>query len=689
MLKSKVIVTPTDPTRSSLINNSIGIMLDTKDGAFNVDIMHESKFSDNDTHMIRINKKNRITAQLQSTELNIRWLLENYLLDDNNNFVIRAHDCIDLYSRDTRFNNIYQILEGNTFKKIKKENIPLDEKCRLETRVAYADYMKDFDLQNRRIVLVDFRNIYCGISGMNPPIVTGLRNACNPNNNVVDYSDENIQIFEDYLYNQIAGRDPNTLYIVIKSNNGSRTNHGFAALTQNIIEYTLNLDKGPLNEVTFVEYDDYTLISLYIILSQFYAAYNLELYILSADNYNWYTPISINGNQPRTYVTNGNQYYELKYYSPKQRSLMHYHHADNKNRYDPPTRAHPVPGVWHSRFGGRIPLNQLFTPHNFFTQEDIETSDKLHGEGLQVIGKLNTILEKYIMWKQNLRDAQIKKLNNNSININEITEYVAYLYTEYNRLISELQRIQHDIQQHSDLSLKDLIYYLDQSIAENPRLLQTNADANRTHSNTVRRIQHERAEQARQAEEARKAAEAEEARIAEEAIRASMGEASKAREAAINYMQQIDNDYKLYTDFIGNIKNKDIEQERINRHSDTFIQNTQSKISKIRAKLLTITNIRGTIGGATNNNISKLDRYISEIKVYITNAQQKVNKVSGNIKQIGGIKRSSSEPMNNNGTRKRGNGPNNRTRLNNGRGLNNRNGHNAKSPNTKKAKNNN
>ena len=610
-LHTNATVIPTNPGRATIINNCIEDIYNPNNGAFNVDIMHESKVLPGDRPNIRATKLARIRNQLESADTNIRWLLENYLIDEYNNFVIRAHNCIDSYNTtDVRLLDIYQILNSNTgnLQKIPKNQIPLDDYCRLETRPNYSQYMTQFDLTlYQRIVLVDFRNIYCGVAGMESQIVEGLRNACDRSQDTVDYSDDNIQIFENYLYNQIAYRDPNTLYIVIKSNNGSRTRHGFAALTRNVIEYTLNLEKGAHAEgITFVEYDDYTLMGLYIILSRFYIhQYNIQLSILSGDKYNWYTPINIDAHAPqRTYVQL-NTYYELRYYSPRSRKVLFSQVPALTNRYEPPRVVHAA--------NPQGSLRDLFTLNNFISSSEIMESDRLYTEYQSTIEKINDAIAKYLHNKQIIRNTNIRKINNNSIQTDDILiEQTQQLLDYYTNLEDYKTRLQTEIGQLGDLSLLEFAQQLDQSIVNIPGLLQNNRNTNTRHANNIRRIREERVA----------------------SLNKLINDAQKLHNAALPEMKKIKYNFNIYSTHINTLKSKlPDSQADINKHSRRILDIISPIIETIRNSLKIITETKTDIERSNRNNETnrRIQKYFTETTRMLEDALVIETTILGNI----------------------------------------------------------
>ncbi len=165
-----------------------------------------------------------------------------------------------------------------------------------------------------RIVLVDFENARNGLQGAQS---IGIPHAYGAVNN--------------YIYN-LARSDTNALYILVRSVNPGNKGR-FYKFAHNIVE--CNIDFHPPasdHGINYNETDDFVLLPLLkLLVDKQHEMFGqpMPVYVISADNYSWFTPKNVlQANLPHS---QGRTYPYLVYYSPILGGQWCYYRSANTN----------------------------------------------------------------------------------------------------------------------------------------------------------------------------------------------------------------------------------------------------------------------------------------------------------------------------------------------------------------------
>jgi len=185
-----------------------------------------------------------------------------------------------------------------------------------------------FDGRNpmfNRIVLVDYENVRIGLT---------KRQTIKLENNTVQTNPYplSIRYVVDYI-NHLAIKDTNALYILCKSSRDEQL-RPFIRLYDNVIECNIIFPEiDSLHDIKFNETDDYVMLALLKLLvdkkeDMFPAITHMPVFIMSSDNYDWFTPKNYKGDQR----IRGLKYPYVVYYSPNTGGQWCYYRSANNNR---------------------------------------------------------------------------------------------------------------------------------------------------------------------------------------------------------------------------------------------------------------------------------------------------------------------------------------------------------------------
>jgi hypothetical protein len=225
--------------------------------------------------------RDRIMHEMTNAKNYIAWLLTNFLNLPAKQ--LQATNCIAKFQGRPDFVQVYNAQATSA-------QITSDVRVCEEAGVFQVP-LNTF----RRVVLVDYANMRRGVDRQQ-----GLG------------IDE--RSFDSYLRNLIA-RDTNALYIVCKTF-GTRRANSFIALTNNYLECNINMTIPQNNfNLEFNETDDYVMLALLKLLSGIVLPHSkLPIFVISADNYDWFTPI--NSASVVRAEAQQSQYPFVVYYSP-------------------------------------------------------------------------------------------------------------------------------------------------------------------------------------------------------------------------------------------------------------------------------------------------------------------------------------------------------------------------------------
>ncbi len=343
-----------------------------------------------------LDMEDRIDTQMDSAKLAIYWLLDKYLLDDTNEFAITAIDLRVAYARETiaveKVKNV-ALPYDNARPGISSEAIRDRPNAYSTSQPVSNIILGDGQGEFKRVILIDYVNALNGLTrDANADVfIPGVTPESNSN---VDYKK-----FETYLYDVVARRDPDALYIFIKPTRGLRQAHSFVHVTDNVLEYNLRLPKGD-DIVTkenhkaraaqagaaaaqvkagrnFTEYDDYVMIGLVCIFKKLIP--NLDVYVISADNFDWFMPARDDKDIPdKVYKYFGNDeegygvFPVIKYYSPRRMgAICGYRPHANNSFEEKHSRRGEYLTVRMCKSGSRSDIQDIYTVDNFYTNAEL------------------------------------------------------------------------------------------------------------------------------------------------------------------------------------------------------------------------------------------------------------------------------------------------------------------------------
>jgi hypothetical protein len=500
-----------------------------------------------------------------------------------------------------------------------------------------------------RIVLVDVENVRLGLA----------RPAENESNNLIHLG-LNEHNSMQYLRNLVAA-DDKALYIFVRAGTPP---HGvnppiFSIVSNNLIECNVLFPEMPDNQlrIRFNETDDFVMLALLTFLTNelqnIFPGTQIPVFVMSADNYDWFTPKNYAGGAR----IEGENYPYVVYYAPLTGGQWcHFRSGNRNNRIGHRlTKRHNAQGRYNNNARGSLNNLNYYNSRAFPTREQLtefesrrETSHPMLGHTCSLrrqAGTFGIAPHKY-------------KRQRGSPNIYTYTTREGVNCT-YNIETNQYEPDRHECKTWTKDTLESFVGGVDMS-----NLQQTKAVI----ADIARQEQEEDmlAEQARLAEEARleeeaearRAAEAEEARKAEEAM--LINNVENAYSEATKIYNKIEDDYKLYSN---KLETHAENPTKIVEHSIGFRKSTDNNKIRIDRLLDTITDIKVRLDPYIDaDKKMEIDAYIQDIGEMIDIAQNYIDKADKNKAEMSAFKRK----INNNKTRRNnGSGPAKKTAKNN------------------------
>ena len=182
------------------------------------------------------------------------------------------------------------------------------------------------DPKFNRIVLVDYENVRIGLT-------QDQRRVLHDGSSVVNHKPLNINKEDvEYYIETLISKDINALYILCKTDHRNRFT-AFDRMSKNVIECNILFPLiNSLHGINFNETDDYVMLTLLKLLvdkqHDMFPGMQMPVFVMSADNYDWFTPKNFKGELRARNL----KYPYIVYYSPNTGGQWCYYRSANNNK---------------------------------------------------------------------------------------------------------------------------------------------------------------------------------------------------------------------------------------------------------------------------------------------------------------------------------------------------------------------